>query len=135
MDVEWAVPSGAGRERLPWPRYRLCIVTTSTGYAVKFLFISLESAEFVARPEHDVKLFAASRRGRRLGSAFASRHRGPFEPQSLVDKNVVNGVEVEKHLIIKKIEQREMDLITQEKINQETSTSRPRISTRTKLLM
>ena len=44
------------------------------------------------------------------------------KPQSLVDKNVVNRVEVEKPLIIKKIEQRELSLITQEKINQETST-------------
>ena len=58
------------------------------------------------------------------------------KPQSVVEENVVNRVEVEKTRIIKKIEQREMKPVTQEKINHETSTSRfRRIRTQTKLLM
>ena len=57
------------------------------------------------------------------------------KPQSLVEENGVNRVEAEKTRIIKKIEQRGMKPVTQEKINHETSISRPRISTRTKLLM
>ena len=56
-------------------------------------------------------------------------------PQSLVEENVVNRVEVEKTRIIK-IEQREMKPVTQEKINHETSSSRfRRIRTQIKLLM
>ena len=42
------------------------------------------------------------------------------EPQSLVEENVVNRVEVEKTRIIKKIEQTEMKPVTQEKINHGT---------------
>ena len=42
------------------------------------------------------------------------------KPQSLVEENVVNRVEVEKTRIIKKIEQREMKPVTQEKINHGT---------------
>ena len=42
------------------------------------------------------------------------------KPQSSVEENVVNRVEVEKTRIIKKIEQREMKPVTQEKINHGT---------------
>ena len=42
------------------------------------------------------------------------------KPQSLVEEIVVNRVEVEKTRIVKKIEQREMKPVTQEKINHGT---------------
>ena len=42
------------------------------------------------------------------------------KPQSLLEENVVNGVEVEKTRITKKIEQTEMKPVTQGKINHGT---------------